>query len=247
MILDVNQSLFPNNSPIAINQAQVSSYQFDYQNEAGVVSSSKIRNASIGTAQIQAFNFNQGTGGTLTLGGTANGNGVLQVLNAAGGTVVQANNTGLAINNGSITINNSSGSLSYDLSGVVSSTNFFDTSASTGGGLNQAISGTADTPLTGGTLSFSVSRDRLAMFIYKYGWYNQTATVDFCVGKLNINNTEYDRIVIGNKYTDLLFSTGFFVATVPSGTYTLTMTAGGMSAGTTIIYSYDISYIFLGT
>lgn len=46
-------------------------------------------------------------GGTLTLGGNGNGNGVCQVLNASGAVIVKIDNTGIDVNAGSIDVNSS--------------------------------------------------------------------------------------------------------------------------------------------
>lgn len=46
-------------------------------------------------------------GGTLTLGGNGNGNGICQVLNASGAVIVKIDNTGIDVNAGSIDVNSS--------------------------------------------------------------------------------------------------------------------------------------------
>lgn len=84
-IIGLNQFLLPENSPISQNQGQTSSYKFDYENESSVISARKIAN----------FSFNQGQGGTLTLGGTNNGNGILLIKNTLGGTAISGGSAGL--------------------------------------------------------------------------------------------------------------------------------------------------------
>uniref|UniRef100_A0A6M3KS42 Tail protein n=1 Tax=viral metagenome TaxID=1070528 RepID=A0A6M3KS42_9ZZZZ len=131
---NLDQYLFPKNSPYTQNQGATSSFVFDYGNEAGVISTSKIRQAAIGNAQIGTaaigtanigtLSFNEITGGTATLGGTVNGNGLMNVLTAAGGTAVVLNNEGITVNNGSISIKNSGGTVAMDSSGIVSLANF---------------------------------------------------------------------------------------------------------------------------
>jgi len=71
-----------------------SAYQFDARNERSSVGNVMLRDASIdnakmgtaviGTAQIGTLSFNEITGGTARLGGTLNGNGLLQVLQQNG-------------------------------------------------------------------------------------------------------------------------------------------------------------------
>src|SRR3990167_1729594 len=74
----------------------------------GAITNAKIASAAIGTANIGTLNWQQSSGGTATFGGTLNGNGLVQVLNNSGGTVVSLDKTGITVNNGSITIQNSS-------------------------------------------------------------------------------------------------------------------------------------------
>lgn len=50
------------------------------------------------------INFDWGTGGTLTLGGNDNGNGLLRMLDASGNQIGGWNNTGITINKGSINL-----------------------------------------------------------------------------------------------------------------------------------------------
>src|SRR3990167_8720772 len=110
----------------ALQANNVTGFEFDTTNDrdiirkvhvgTAIIGSAQIENASITTAKIQDaaitsakidnFSFNQGTGGTLTLGGTNNGDGVLNVNNSVGSNVVTLNNTGLTITNGSVTIQN---------------------------------------------------------------------------------------------------------------------------------------------
>ena len=142
--MTLNNNLIPEDSPMARNQGQTSAYDFDSQNEAGVISYSKIKNlavdtakinnaaitnakiedaaittAKIGTAQITTalivdlavtngkidnlavnnakiatFEFTKGTGGTLTLGGTTNGNGMMIINDASGAAIIKGDNLG---------------------------------------------------------------------------------------------------------------------------------------------------------
>lgn len=269
----LNKLLFPSDAPVVKNQESVFPLRFDWENEAGVISTSKIRQASIGSAQIgqavidQAninnFNFSQGTGGTLTLGGTSNGNGVMQVLNAAGGTVVTASNTGIAVTNGSITINNSSGSTTFDGTGVLSESNFILTSASTGGGGTQVI-GTTETAFTNGTLTFTLSRTSLMQFYAIFKIYVQESFSNNTQGQLNIymrvNGTaindcvvQYyhgtaDNVTVGPYYVDT--RPMYNIRSLSSGTHNLVIsgqcarTTGTANLG---IWGWDMGYSKLGT
>lgn len=103
----LNAYLIPTGSPYDQNTNQVSGFEFGYMNESGVVSSAQLRNASIknaqlgtaiiGTAQIGTLSFNEITGGTALLGGTLNGNGVLDIKLADGDNFIVANSGSLAV------------------------------------------------------------------------------------------------------------------------------------------------------
>jgi hypothetical protein len=163
------------------------------KNEAGVISSSKIRRAAIGNAQIGTaaigtanigtLTFNQISGGTATLGGATNGNGLLQVLNAVGGTVITADNTGLTINSGSMTLKDVGGTTIMDATGLVSTANFAF------GGTTVGIGTTASSSyvsLAGGTVSIVLSRTSNVLFLISGGIAN-TDTVNGHVSSLALN------------------------------------------------------------
>lgn len=112
-MVELNDHLMPVDSPIALNQGLMTAMEFDSKNDP----ISKIRNAAIGSAQIQdaaignaqlgtaiigtanigTLSFNEITGGTATLGGTLNGNGLLIVKDSTGTTAVTLNNSQLQI------------------------------------------------------------------------------------------------------------------------------------------------------
>src|SRR4030042_409104 len=96
--LNLNNRLFSNNSPL-VRGTVVSAMDFDSQTERDAVTSTHVRNLS----------FNKISGGTCSLGGLDNGDGLMTVANAAGSEIVRADNTGLTVSNGSITIQNSAG------------------------------------------------------------------------------------------------------------------------------------------
>lgn len=253
----LTDALFPKDSPIATNQGQVSSYQFDYENESNIISSAKIRNAAItnaqigtaaiGTANIGTLSFNEIHGGTATFGGSGNGNGLVLVKDAGGTTHVQLDNTGLTVTNGSVTLNNASGSTSFDSSGVVSVNNFSNAYGQAGGGLNQQISGTAYVPLTGGTVTAILARTVYLFSTINIGWYHIGTANDYANFALFVNGTNTYEVVIGNKYTDLISSSRQAVLTLSSGTTTLILKVAGPTTGTVNVYDFLSSFVLLGT
>lgn len=179
--LNLNQFLMPADSPIVKNQGQVSAYRFDYENEAHIISSAQIRNAAIGSAQIGTaaidsaninnFSFNSGTGGTITLGGSANGNGLMQVLNSTGGTVVRANNEGIIVTGGSIIVINNSGGTILDSAGLVGTTSFTYAQGSAGT-TAQTITSTSFSNVTGGSVSLILNRTTNVLVNYSLTGYH---------------------------------------------------------------------------
>lgn len=81
--LNLNQYLQSVNSFLG-SSGYVPAYDFQSNNERGVITNTFLGN----------FSFNKGTGGTLTLGGTSNGNGVLLIKNSSGTVIVEGNNVG---------------------------------------------------------------------------------------------------------------------------------------------------------
>lgn len=151
--IDPNYHLPVSEAPIINRKIPMSSFDFDSMFESGVISSAKIRRAQIGTAQIGTISFNQVNGGTATLGGTTNGNGLLTVKTSAGVEVVRLDNTGITITAGSIS-NVQIGTVNWTSGTIVSA--LIGTSQITGG---TATSVTVNTPtigtptLTGGTVN----------------------------------------------------------------------------------------------
>ncbi len=120
--LGLNQQLQPINSPVAQNGVKfVNGLDFDSNYDRGVITGAKLGN----------FSFNAGTGGTISLGGTLNGDGYLEVKNASGSVIVVINNDGIAVTGGSVSIKNSAGTTILDSTGLVSSANFVSGQGST--------------------------------------------------------------------------------------------------------------------
>lgn len=157
-------------SPVARNHGAVSSYEFDSQNERNAVNLTKIKN----------FSFSQGFGGTLTLGGAGNGNGLMLVKDAsgstvvradnqginifgtAGGTIVSLNENGILVNGGNITVNNENGSVVLDSFGIRSTTQFPNNQLVSNP--NGTTASTSFVDLTGSSFTITAERDINVLF-----------------------------------------------------------------------------------
>lgn len=88
------------------------------------INTAKIEDAAITNAKIANLTWDKAQGGTATLGGLDNGDGILNVKNSAGEDIVILDKDGIAIKNGKLTIENENSSIFIDEKGLVSSVVF---------------------------------------------------------------------------------------------------------------------------
>lgn len=210
----------------------------------------QIPTGFIDHANIKDFNFSQGSGGTLTLGGTLNGDGVLSVLNNSGNTVVSLNNTGLTVSNGSITLNGSNGNAIIDSSGIVSTFNFINNTQEIVG-TPQIITGT--TALNNSTISVTADRNSYVLILASIDAYlTETFPTDTCNVNVDImqgTSTAISGIRMDSGNNNGRTYTAYKILTVPSGTTNFSMRAKVIPyAGTPSLYvaASKLSYIKLG-
>lgn len=238
----LNQFLMPENSPIAINQGAQDFYSFDYNNERGVISDAKIKTLS----------FDVISGGTATLGGRNNGNGLLSVSNSSGSEIVNISNTGININNGSLNIYNSSGSIVFDAAGVVSTTNFLNSNVSYG--TTQTFSGTTYGTLSNSQSTIILTRNTNILFFINGPMYlnESVGNTGNAVVFINIDgffeNSGGIFIFSGNNYRQTKSIS--YLKLLGAGTHTINAIARmeTINAGTPslTISDYTLGYIRLG-
>ena len=224
------------------------------QIEDASITNAKIANLAVTSAKINDFSFNQGTGGTLTLGGTNNGNGVLNVNNAAGSNVVTLNNTGLTVTNGSVTIQNTSGSTIIDSQGLVSTTNFLSDSFF---GTNvQSFSSTSFTDYPNGSLSVVLARQAKVLITYSGDVSFSGISINTEYGAsvaLNLNGTiqnypsrislEWSETQANQVYT----STGKSqIYTLPAGTHAIKLQVANLEGVNSNVGNVSLLYMVLG-
>jgi len=155
--LGLDNKLQPINSPISDNaEKKVTAYDFNSNYERNTITAMNIQN----------FSFNSGEGGTLSLGGPGNGNGVLSVSDTGGTEHVRLDNTGLTVSDGSITLKNASGTSFVDSSGLVAAaiTNY-GTTYTFGTGIVTTVSGTSASDTNYATISVVVARNTPVLFL----------------------------------------------------------------------------------
>jgi len=248
----LNSFGFANSSLAVKPNNQKSGFDLDSEFDRSAITLTKIKN----------FSFSSGTGGTIVLGGTNNGNGLLRVKDASGGTVVTLDNSGIRVTNGSIIIVNSAGGTVLDSEGIVSTTSFpsdyiFNNTAST-------ITDTSYVALPGASLTpFVLSRStKVLTFCTVFGFNKHwiftgesltiqgSSSVDgqiFSFPLLEANGIDNIDFV-GEGWSYYFGSDNVSVQaidTLSAGTQTLSLNYK-VEGGTGIVEDYAFGYVVLG-
>lgn len=251
----LNDLLQPTNSPIAQQQGAVSSYEFSQQNERNTVDLVHIRN----------FSFSAGTGGTLTLGGASNGNGVLLVKDSGGTTKVTADNAGITITDGKLTFLNTAGGTVLDGSGIVSSVNFANDQVSDN--TTRTTTSTSYVDVPGSSLDpFVVTRTTRAFVLVSAQGQNIQYVIDqsssmkvACVDSVNGDLLDFPLFTewvltsidgatdSWGMNVDYQFNSLGALIDFTAGTHTLKLQYKVNGAGTAELGFYALSYILLGS
>jgi hypothetical protein len=128
-------------------------------------------------------------GGTITLGGSGNGNGILKIINSSDQEIVKLNNTGIIVNSGKITINDANGETIMDSTGIRASSIFGG--QLTLGGLNNDNGYFVLKDATGTDI---VMMDNTGLFVSD--------------GKITIANKDSQTILDGNGINASMITTG---------------------------------------
>lgn len=216
---------------------------------------------AVGNYNLGNFNFNKGSGGTVVLGGTTNGNGVLSVQNASGSEVVRADNTGLTVKNGSISIQDSTGTAIIDSTGLVSAANFLYGNASDSSSRNTTSGNYGD--LSGGSLTTAIfPRTTNVLVLYSVNaalYTNSFPTPGGGEFILNVDGTDQGGGNSGPFYISLndtaisatypfsrqFFQTSTGVLSLGSGTHILKI-RWRTGIGNMYCYASSLTYIALG-
>lgn len=219
------------------------------------ITNAKIGTAAIGTANIGTLTFNQISGGTATLGGAANGDGVVSVLGSAGSESVRLDNTGVTINDGKMTFKNSGGTTVMDGTGLVSSANFASDVYFNGSTI--ATSSTSFVDISGGSLTFVLTRSTkvLISFSGEIAFGGGSEAVDYGASlRLAINGATQEPTVRGSfifsgplsfVMHQTLAHTGIY--TLAAGTHTAKLQWASTSGDNVNMTGKNLNYIVLGT
>lgn len=229
---------------------------------------SEFDRSAITLTKIRNFSFSSGTGGTIVLGGTNNGNGLLRVKDSSGGTVITLDNSGILVTDGNIIVQNTAGGTVIDSEGIVSTTSFENTSLFNGAaGLSTTSTSYVD--VSGGVVGTIVTTRSLNVSFFLMGLgYNS----DFITAQ-NLRYMEltiYDSFLAddvtnifinGGATTDVESSgstTDFYltmsdqmvsrssILTLAAGTHSYKLRYRAVTGGTATLNAYEAGYIILG-
>lgn len=226
---------------------------FDYETDRNAVGRTKIKN----------FNFSSGYGGTIVLGGTANGNGLMLVKDASGATIVTVDNAGIEVEGGNIVVKNANNTTIIDTSGIVSSANFPNDQVFSN--TTNSTSGTTATDLPGSSLdSFVLSRTTNVLINASAWGYNPAFSNDGHSVTVRVVDSVDGTIISFPIYGIWALESIDFAGSAASntveqqavtlpaiidlsaGTHTLKLQYNAFGGGTAVVDAFLLNYIILG-
>jgi hypothetical protein len=198
--IGLNQYLQPVKAPVTQVNPIMDGFSFDSNYERGVVTGAKLGN----------FSFNAGTGGTISLGGTLNGNGYLEVKDSSGSVIVNVNNNGITVTGGSVSIKNSAGTTILDGTGLVSGASFASDGTVDSSGRTTQSSSPVD--LSNTSLTFTLSRQaKVFLNFLAVAGFNPIDTNDVMAGNVFMNIDGADDSFPPGMYAGAVFTASSFV------------------------------------
>lgn len=204
-----------------------------------------LNGAPIADAKIASIKWNKAQGGTATLGGPDNGNGVMTIKDETGTEIVILDKNGVAINGGNLTIKNNDDVAILDAYGLVSGANFKSGSFQKTNYVNTILTASfAD--VTGETITtISLARDSKVFVTFNFtGWVTAGGVVDYDLnvdGAILTNSPFF--IYHSSSVANSFSASG--VLDLAAGTHTLKLQTRGTGTATTEYFS--ITYLVLGS
>lgn len=211
----------------------------------------RIADAAITNAKIDTLTWDKAQGGTATLGGSANVNGVLTVLDASAVEKVRLDKDGILVNSGKLVIKNDSDTISIDAKGIVSTANFTKTDTANAS-LNQSFTSTSLADVTGSSLSFSLTRSTTVLFLAQIHSYLIESVGNTGEGRVSLDIDGSEVAYIENHSGNINFkpSSAHYVGTLSSGSHTVKLRAqmqNKTGSPSYTVYGFVFSYIIFGT
>lgn len=196
--------------------------------------------------------------GSVDVGGSANGNGVLNVKDASGNIKVVLDNAGITINDGKLVIKDATAQTIIDATGLVSGASFANAAYSDNSTISTTSNSFAD--VSGSSLTFSLARSANVLIGFAaVGRFNGVADAINIYGvQLAMNLDGSDQSPIGECSAENdAGSTNFVgrgtlsaskVFSLGSGSHTIKLRWRGLQSGSTVnLLNKNLYYIVLGT
>jgi hypothetical protein len=232
----------------------------------------RIADAAITNAKIKDLSWSKGQGGSLILGGAANGNGIFSLKDASDVEIIGMDNTGLEVKGGKITVKDEDSAIIIDSKGIVSTANFTDYFTNASGTPYQAITSTGFTDITDASVSFSLDRAAIVLISAKFvatmietGSYSSGYNFGIGQARLLVDSTNVDS-ADANTFQGAMIDSPYYIFqtydynfknitwTLPkelsSGSHTIKLQAkmnntnGGKMQ--MYVFYFSINYIILG-
>lgn len=227
-----------------------------------------VYGSQISSARIKNLRWDKGQGGSLTLGGLNDVNGVLSLLNAAGDEKILLDKDGILIRDGNIIIENEDSTTILDQTGLVSSANF-PTAEINDNTIRTTVS-TSYVDVPGSSFDpFTLERSTRVLLLvtlsgYNINWLVNGSTMSVSMYSSISGNLLSFPVFIEHRLTqvdasfdlenaDLYFSADYqtksivAITTLPAGTHNLKLQFKVVGTGTAEIGAYIAGYIVLGS
>ncbi len=226
------------------------------------VGTARIADAAITNAKIKDLTWDKARGGTATLGGLNNTDGILSVKDASNVEKVVLDKDGILINDGKIVIKNGNEESIVDESGIVS-TNVFPVDEISGFPYTTFSNSSYSTISGTETISFSLSRDTRALILVSIIAASAQISSGDCTGRnLYRVYSDLDGGLTDFMYDSFLISSTNVRENIISKTYSksdiVTLSAGDHNINlqsmidfntnmNTTLDAYNLSIILLGS
>lgn len=216
------------------------------------VGTARIADAAITNAKIKDLTWDKAQGGTATLGGLANVNGVLEIKDDVNTQIGKWDKDGILIKDGKLEIRNDNDTISIDPKGIVSTANFAKSDVANGS-LNQVItSDVSYTDITNATLTFTLDRPTTILFIADFNAYliESVGNTASSLTWIFLDNVSQVPMYFNSGNTSAVPIGSHLIKEVAAGTHTVKLSSilfNKTGNPTLTIMSFKLSYLLLGT
>lgn len=210
-----------------------------------------ISGESITTPSLSAISA---TLGSVNVGGSGNGNGVISVKDSSDVEKVLLNNDGITVSGGKVTIKDDSETTTIDSKGIVGSALTLYGSSSSGS-INQHFTTSSEVDVTGSEINFTVARQSTVLILVKATIYHGNVSTNKAnlTIRFRAQGNEFERLTMGGNVSpydgNLRTLHTHFYSTISAGDKAFKLT-GQLESITgspdMVLLDFRLSYIILG-